>query len=225
MRRLAENLWLVTGKLPSLGLRRNMVVARQDDGRLVIHNAIAVNEATRRELAALGEPSALIVPSGYHRMDAPAYRAAFPSLRVVAPQGARAKVEEVVPVDATYDDTLGSEDSSVLLEHLDGVAKQEGVMLVRSKDGTTVVLNDAVFNMDSPSKLLPRVITTILGSAPGPRVSRLVKYGLMKDRAMARAHLERLASLPDLVRVIVAHDKVAEGAEAKRALLTAAGGL
>jgi len=52
-----------------------------------------------------------------------------------------------------------------------------------------------------------------MGSAPGPRISRLAKYSLVKDKAALRAELERLAALPDLVRMIVSHDKLTQGRE------------
>jgi hypothetical protein len=95
-------------------------------------------------------------------------------------------------------------------------------MLVRSSDGMTVVLNDVVFNMDRKKDPLGWLITTVLGSAPGPRVSRLTQLLFVKDRKALRADLERLAATPQLVRLIVAHEKVASGAEAASALRQAA---
>jgi hypothetical protein len=44
----------------------------------------------------------------------------------------------------------------------------------------------------------------------------------VKDKAALRADFERWAALPDLVRVIVSHEKVARGPEARAALLKAA---
>ncbi|MDO9021767.1 MAG: hypothetical protein Q8S73_04780 [Deltaproteobacteria bacterium] len=44
----------------------------------------------------------------------------------------------------------------------------------------------------------------------------------MKDKKALRGEFERLAATPDLVRVIVAHEKVASGAEAAAALRQAA---
>jgi hypothetical protein len=44
----------------------------------------------------------------------------------------------------------------------------------------------------------------------------------IKDKPALRADLERLANLPGLVRLIVAHEKVAHGAEASAALQRAA---
>lgn len=218
--KLSDNLWFVRGTVPGMSLRRIMVVARLKDGGLVIHNGIALEPTAQAELEAWGTPQVLVVPNGYHRLDAHAYKQRYPALRVLAPRGGRAKVEEVVPVDGDYGEP-GFADESVRFEALQGVAEQEGAMLVRSSDGTTVVLNDAMFNMDRPKDLLGNVITAVLGSAPGPRVSRLAKLALVKDKKALRADFERYAAIEDLVRVIVAHEKVASGPDARAALLQA----
>ena len=105
---------------------------------------------------------------------------------------------------------------------LHGIQDKEGAMIVRSADGTTVVLNDALFNMDTKKDVLGYLFTTLLGSAPGPRVSRLAKLVFIKDKAALRRDFERFAQIPDLVRLIVAHEKVASGPEAKHAFLRAA---
>ena len=96
-------------------------------------------------------------------------------------------------------------------------------MITRSNDGVSVVLNDCVFNMDRKRDPLGFLITTLLGSAPGPRVSRLAKLVYIKDKKALRADFERFADLPNLIRVIVAHEKVASGPDARAALLKAAG--
>jgi hypothetical protein len=197
-----------------------MTLARLADGRHVIHNGIAVADAAMREIEAWGTPAYLVVPNAFHRLDAAAYRRRYPDLRVLAPRGSRAKIEELVRVDGVLDDFPG--DRSVRFEPVHGVADAEAAMLVRSADGTTLVLTDAVFNMDRKRDVLGFLFTTILGSAPGPRVSRLAKWLLVKDAAALRRDLERWAELPDLVRLIVAHEKVATGPDARAALRTAA---
>jgi hypothetical protein len=217
---LSENIWWVGGAVPGMSLRRCMVVVRLADGRLVIHGGIALREKERLELEAWGTPSILLVPNGGHRLDAPAYKKRYPALRVLTPEGSRKRVEEVVRVDGTYQDFPA--DEAVRCETLHGVKRGEGAMIVRSADGVTVVLNDAVFNMDRKKDLLGFLFTTVLGSAPGPRVSRLAKLLFVEDKAALRADLERYAAIPDLVRLVVAHEKVASGADASAALRQAA---
>lgn len=218
--KLADNLLWVSGAIPGMSLKRTMVVVRLNDGQLVIHNGIALDDRGMAELERFGTPAFLIVPNGGHRLDAPAYKQRYPALRVFAPQGAREKVQQVVPVDGSYADF--PHDDVVQFETLHGVAESEGAMLVKSSDGTSVVLNDCMFNMDRKRDPLGFLFTTVFGSAPGPRVSRLAKLIYVKDKKALRADFERYAALPDLVRVIVAHEKVASGADARASLLAAA---
>jgi hypothetical protein len=219
LEKLAENMWWVVGSLKGMSLKRTMAVVKRSDG-LVVHNGIAMNAEEQKKLEALGEPTYLIVPNRGHRLDAPAYKKRYPKLRVFAPKGGRDAIHEMVPVDGTYEDFPA--DETVRLETLHGVDEQEGAMLVKSSDGTTVVLNDVMFNMDRKKDPLGFLFTTLLRSAPGPRVSLLVRLLYVKDKAALRADFERLAELPDLVRVMVAHEKVAHGAEASAALKKAA---
>lgn len=217
---LSENLWRVQGAIPKVTLKRVMTIAQMQDSRLVIHSPIALNESEMQRVEQAGTPAFILVPSGYHRMDAPAYKARYPLATVLTPRGARRKVEEVVLVDGNYESF--PDDGAVRLSTLPGVSEREGVMLVESNDGVTVVLNDVVMNMDRKRDVLGFLFTTLLGSAPGPRVSRLAKLQLVQDKAALRAELERLAALPRLVRLIVSHEKVAEGSDAAQALRHAA---
>jgi hypothetical protein len=218
--KLADNLWTVKGDLPGMSLKRVMAIARRTDGKLVIHSAIAMTDGEMKDLEALGEPAYLIVPNRGHRLDAPRYKKRYPSLRVYAPRGGKKGVEEKVHVDGTYEDF--PTDDAVRLEMLHGVKDQEGAMIVTSSDGVTVVLNDAVFNMDKKRDVLGYLFTTLLGSAPGPRVSRLAKLVFIDDQAALRGDLLRLADTKDLVRLMVAHENVAHGPAAGAALRTAA---
>ena len=217
---LANNLWRVQGALPGMSLKRNMTVVRRADGSLLLHSPIALDEARQRQLEALGPIAALVIPNAGHRLDAPAYKSRYPSVVSFCPRGGRTKIEEVVAVDGTYEDY--ADDGCVRLETLDGVNGAEGAMFVRSDDGVTLVLNDVVMNMDRKKDLLGYLFTTVLGSAPGPRVSRLVRLVFVKDAPALRRHLERLAATPHLQRLIVAHEKIAYGPAASACLLEAA---
>ncbi len=204
--KLETNLWRVQGTLPKMDLKRVMTLVRLEDGRVVVHSAIALDEASMSEIEAWGRPAVLLVPNGFHRLDAPAWVARYPDSEVRAPKGSRKKIEEVVRVDAGYEDFDGGE--TVMLEILEGLAKVEGVLTVRSAAGTTLVFNDAVFNMphgQGGAGLFFRYITRSTG---GPRVSRLFRLFAVKDRAAFAAHLDRLASTPDLKRIIVSHHRM-----------------
>jgi hypothetical protein len=219
IRKLAENLRWVRAPIPGVALNRTMTVARLDDGRLVIWSAIALSEPSMQELEAWGTPAFLIVPSALHRLDAVAYKARYPGLKVLAPSGARKAVEALMPLDGLLQDFPS--DERVSFAPLAGIQDKEGAMLVRSNDGTSVVLNDALFNMPMPQPMMVSLLVKAMGSAPGPRVSRVVKLLWCDDRAAFRGSLATLAQVSDLTRVIVAHDSIAEGAAAREALLAA----
>ncbi len=218
--KLADNLLWAQGSLPGMSLKRSMVVVRLSDGKLVIHNGIALEPARMAELEAFGTPAYLIVPNGGHRLDAPAYKQRYPALRVFTPKGSRARVEQVVQVDGCI--RRFSAQRPAAARNPAWGCRDRGALIVRSSDGTSLVLNDCMFNMDRKKDPLGFLFTTVFGSAPGPRVSRLAKMVFIKDKQALRADFERYAELPNLQRVIVAHEKVASGADARASLLQAA---
>lgn len=200
---LAENLWRAEGNLPSGPLKRVMTVARRSDGKLVVHNAIAMGDPEMKELEALGDLAWLVVPNGYHRIDAGRFAARYPEMKVHCPPGSRRRVGEAVRVDGTLDEIPA--DADVRFEKLHGVADAESVMVVRSKDGVTLVVNDLFFNMPHADGPVGSALKHLANSSGGPRISRISRLLLIKDKAKTRADLERLAEIPDLVRVIVSH--------------------
>ena len=99
IQRHEDNLWTVEGRLEgSNPLRRRMTLIKRKDGALVIHNGQALEEAAMKEIEAWGEPRYLIVPNGFHRMDAHAYTQRYPKLQVFCPATEDAKVRQVVKV-------------------------------------------------------------------------------------------------------------------------------
>jgi hypothetical protein len=219
--KLADNLWRVAGPFPGAPFPRTMTVARLGDGRLVIHNAIALDDGEMQELEAWGTPAFLIVPSGAHRMDARIFKDRYPGMRVIGPPGGKKKIEEVVKVDAT-DGDLG--DANVSYEVVAGTGDGEGVMVVRSAGGTTLVFNDVLMNMQK----LPGFGGFVMGlfgfTAPKPQVSRPARMFVVKDKKALRSELEKRATTPNLVRIEVGHGN-AITSEPAAALRAAAQGL
>lgn len=219
--KLAENLWRVEGDIEKMPLKRVMTIAKRLDGDLVVHSAVALAPEAMAELDAWGKVRYIIVPNGWHRIDAKRFLERYPEARVYCPQGARPRAEQVVPVHGTYADF--PIDATVSLTPLDGVGNQEGVMLVRSQDGVSVVFNDALFNMPHLPGFTGFVLRHITQSSGGLRVTRIAKLMLIKDRRAFRSHIERLAATADLRRVIVSHHEMVstDAAAALRAAVAA----
>ena len=204
--RLEPNLWRVQGSLRGMGVKRVMTLVRLDDGRIVVHSAIALDDDAMAEIEAWGRPAVLLVPNGFHRLDAPAWVVRYPDLDVRCPRGARSKVEAVVRVDGDYTDFDGGE--TLKIETLDGIAAAEGVLIVRSPSGATLVFNDALFNMPHGRGLAGWIFRYVTASTGGPRVSRVFRWFAVKDRTAFAAHFDRLADTPDLIRIIVSHHRM-----------------
>lgn len=204
--KLEANLWRVEGALEGMPLRRVMTIAQRRDGKLVIHNAIALGDEAMREIEAFGEPAYLVVPNGYHRIDAPAFKHRYPDIAVVCPAGARKRVEAVVPVAMTYDQMPADDD--VRLGHAAGTKNAEGYMVVRHGDTATLVLNDLMFNMPHVGGFAGWVLKNITASTGGPRVSRIARWFLVADKQAFADELRGFADLPGLSRVIVSHHEV-----------------
>jgi hypothetical protein len=199
LEKLAPNLWRVEGDIPGAKGTRVMTLARLRDGSLVIHNAIALEEPLMAEIEAFGSPSILLVPNGFHRLDARIYKKRYPKLRVLTPAAARKKVEEIVPVDGTFAD--GPKDDDVSLAHLDGTKEQEGIVRIESPDGTTLVVNDCINNLP----ITTGILGFFLAPTGRPAVPRIARWMMVKDKGSFRSRVEQLAAIPDLKRIIVSH--------------------
>lgn len=202
-----ENLYHLEGALPKMALRRRMTIARRTDGGLVIHNAIAVEEALMTEIESLGPVRFVVVPNSWHRLDAPNFRRRFPDATFLCPPGGRKKIEAVVAIDGTYRDF--PPDEFVQLEVLDGLKGAEGVMKVRSEAGTSLIFNDSIFNVPRLSGF-DGLVMRLLGSTGGPKVTRLMRLLAVKDKAAFQAGLEQLSETPDLLRIIPGHGNLIE---------------
>ncbi len=205
--KLSSRLWRIEGALPGMPLRRVMTVAKRADGTLVVHNAIALRAEVMKEIDAWGEVATILVPNGWHRLDAKVFKERYPRAKVLCPGGSRKKVEEVVTVDGTYDDF--PEDEHVSLRTLDGVKRFEGVMIVRAED-TTLVVTDAVFNMPHLPGLQGFVLKHLTQSSGGPRVSRVAKLLMIADKKAFADDLDALAEIPALKRIVVGHHETIE---------------
>jgi hypothetical protein len=201
MEKHAENLWSVSGKMPG-GSQRRMAVARRADGKLLIHNPIALQEDAMKELEAFGKPAYLVVPNAFHRMDSIIYKQRYPELEVLCPQTARKKVSEVVPIAGHLDEL--PKDANVELFHLRGMKQREGAILVRSKGQSAVVFNDTLLNLP--------VTSGLMGFAMAPTgtlsVPRFARWMMLQNAAELKEHLQELVGAPGLSHVVPGHGDV-----------------
>jgi hypothetical protein len=203
-----DNLWTLEGDLPGMALRRRMTLARMADGRVVVYGAMCADEATMKQITDWGEPAVMIVPNGFHRLDAHAWRERFPKTRVYCPEGSAKRVRDVVEVHGLCEDLKG--DDTVRYETLDGVGKQEGVLTVQSGGRVTRVFNDVFFNHPDLPGFAGWVMKNITDSTGGPKTTRIARLFLVKERVAFQAHLLKLANEAGLSRLVPGHGQVIE---------------
>src|SRR4051812_12527376 len=81
--RVSDTLWHVEGTMES-GTRRIMSLVRLRDGRVLMHNAIALDDAEMAAIDAWGTVAAILVPNGFHRMDCRIMQERYPAAKVYA---------------------------------------------------------------------------------------------------------------------------------------------
>jgi hypothetical protein len=162
----------------------------------------ALKEPQMEKVEALGPLRYLVVPNAGHRLDAHIFKARYPDLTVVTPEGSREHVSEAVKVDAT-DDVFA--DPAVRFVTVAGTAEMESALIVRRAAGTTLVTNDIIGHVTRPHGLGAHIMARLFDyGVHEPAVPRTVRR-FVKDPPALAAQMREWADLPDLKRIVVSH--------------------
>lgn len=199
-----ENILTVVGEIhmPLMDLPRRMTVVRLSDASLVIFSAIALDEDEMSALEAYGRPAYLIVPSDKHRLDAKTWKDRYPKIQVVAPEGAREKVNEVVSVDTV---TPRFDDPNLKFVTVPGTRGREAALVVCAPNGTTLVLNDVVGNIRNAAGFGGWLLHLAGFAGKEAQIPAVVKMAVIEDKKALRTQLLQWAEINALVRVLVSH--------------------
>ncbi|MEP6483877.1 MAG: hypothetical protein ABJB01_05460 [Rudaea sp.] len=203
---VSEGLLTVEGtiSMPLGKFPRRMTVASLSGGGTAIFSAIALAEPAMQQIEALGAPTYLVVPNAHHRMDAKIWRNRYPTMKVIAPSGARESVGEVVAVDDTE-----LVDRKVSILPVAGTAGSELAMIVSRGDETTLVLADIIAHVAHPEGLGAKVMAMLMGFGVNhPQIPSVVKHRLIKDKAELAGQFRQWAALPGLKRIIPGHGDI-----------------
>jgi hypothetical protein len=204
LRQVDQDILTVTGRIhmPLTDLPRSMTVVRLRDRRLVIWSAIALDPSEMDALETFGTPSFLVVPSDHHRLDAKIWKDRYPALQVIAPPGARDKVEELLTVDATHGDF---DDPAVTFLCVPGTDRREAALVISSPDGTTLLLSDLVANVRNAHGLQGWILRMMGFAGDHPQIPKPMKAGVIDDASAVRDMLLEWSQLPSLRRILVSH--------------------
>ncbi|MEA2698334.1 MAG: hypothetical protein QOI66_2605 [Myxococcales bacterium] len=205
--RIDDDLLTVVGNLPMpMGeFPRRMTVVRLRDRRLVIFSAIALDEPEMKALEDWGRPSFLIVPNERHRKDAKIWKDRYPEVQVIAPEGARAQAEAVVPVDATSPD-FG--DPGVEFVTVPGTNRREAALVVRGPAGTTLVVNELIWNVEDHPGVGGWLFRLVGFTGDKPKIPTFVAMKSIDDKPALKGQLEEWSRLENLRRILVSHGDI-----------------
>jgi hypothetical protein len=185
---------------------RRMTVAALEAGGSVVFSPVALHEPAMREIEAFGTPKFIVVPNGFHRLDAQIWKQRYPQAKILCPPGAKKRVAQAVKVDATSD-VMG--DDAVSLVIADGTRRAESVLLIRRDRGSTLVVNDLISHVRHPKGLGAKIFARVFGfGVKRPQMAREVRWLLVNDKAALARQLRQWAEIPDLRRIIVSHGDI-----------------
>lgn len=199
---LGPRLWYVAGRLKRGSLTRNMVVHKLATGGLLVHSVVALDDKTLQELLKLGKPEIMVVPCSIHRLDAAAWKERFPTIQVLAPKAARAAVEKVVTVDGLCEDVLPNH--GIVCHQADGLKPFELCYELDLGSGKALVVTDMLFNLPHGGGV-DGLIMKLIGSTGFFGMTFIGRMLMLRDRGAFKAWLVKMAALPNLKAVSVAH--------------------
>ena len=201
---IGDNIMTVIGDIhmPLMDLPRRMTVVRLNDSRLVVYSAIALDSDEMATLDEYGRMAFLIVPSDKHRLDAKIWKDRYPSMQIIAPEGAREKVQELVPVDTVAPD-FG--DQNVQFVTVPGTHGHDSALVVRSASGTTLILNDIVGNIRNASGFSGWLLKMAGFAGKEAQIPKVVKVAMIDDTSALRAQLLQWAEIDSLKCILVSH--------------------
>jgi hypothetical protein len=207
---VVDGVWQVQGTLPGGNpLPRTMVLWRLPSGGLCIHSAVNLSEESMAELEALGTPEILLVPNRFHRMDAPAWKARYPDLRVIAPKAARRFVDQVVPTDANCETVLPPLEVEVI--HAGGLKPLECIYKLGAKDAYVLIFTDTLFNVrDHLPGFSGFVMRYLTGSTGFFGLTRLARVFCLASTADYKSWLGEQKH-PSLTAIVVGHGPPIQG--------------
>jgi hypothetical protein len=201
---IAPDVWQVPGpaiRIPGGGrLPTCSTVIRLADRSLLVYSPIDLDDTAAAAIAAVGEVAHLVVPSLMHHLFAEAATRRWPKAMVHAVPGVRHKQPGL-----RIDRELPGHDWGPGLEAelVGGVPKLNEVVLFHQPTGT-LICADLLFHITRAENLATRLVLA-LGGTGGGRLAQSRGWGfLRKDRAAARASVERILGWP-IARVAVCH--------------------
>ena len=211
LEQIANDIWTQAQPLRFFGVEigTRMTVVRLGDGSLFVHSPVALDEATKEALAALGPVQAVVAPCLFHHLYVGEWARAYPAASLSACPGLPRKRS-----DQRWTHVLGDEPPAAWEGELDqvffGAFSMTNEIVFFHRKSRTILSCDLIFNLAAHPSRLTRTVARIAGQRePG---ATLLERVLIRDRAAAREQIGRIVAW-EAERVVLAHgDIIASGA-------------
>jgi hypothetical protein len=182
-----------------------MTAVALDDGGVALISPVPMDDAIDAQLRELGEVRYLIAPNLLHSSYLAAAHTRYPSARVVAPRGLRAKKPELT-IHCDLEDGLPEPLARALT-----MIKIEGAPVLDEftffhHASRTLVVTDLVFNIRAPQGWFANMVLWIVGCHGKLAMTRSWRM-FSRDRAATWTSIERLFALP-FDTLVMAHGDV-----------------
>jgi hypothetical protein len=202
---IAEGVWTTSRAQRFWGIETGtrMTVVRLRDGGLFVHCPVALDDATRRAVQALGEVRAVVASSLYHHLYVGEWMRAFPEALFAACPGLPDKRPELA-----WGHVLGAEPHPIWagdLEQASLSARFEREVVFFHTRTRTLICADALLNLRRHPSRLTRLVARLMGNtAPG---KGWPERFAVRDRPLARQQLDRLLRW-EIDAIVLAHGEL-----------------
>lgn len=182
-----------------------MTVVRLSGGGLFVHSPVALDDATRGEVDALGEVRAVVAPSLFHHLHVGAWMRAYPKAVFAACPGLEWKRADLAFTCVTADQAHPEWASD--LEQVYFSARRENEVVFYLARQRLLVCADALLNLATHPEASTRFVARLMGNT-APGVGRLEPL-MIRDRRVARRQVDRILAW-DFDRAVLSHGAVLE---------------
>lgn len=207
-----EEIWIAAGPIaPAFGFRypTRMAVIRLEDGALFIWSPVALSPELKAAVGALGTVRYLIAPNALHHLYLGEWKSAYPTARLYAPPGLRARRK-----DLAFDGDLGDAPPPEWSGEIDLVAVLGNLITTEivffHRRSRTTIFTDLIQNFSPDWFTGWRAVIARLDrmTALEPEVPRKFRVASVNRRAM-RAAIRRILAWPTQ-KVLMAHSAPVE---------------
>ncbi|WP_437729067.1 DUF4336 domain-containing protein [Sorangium sp. So ce861] len=216
LRTIAEDVWAYEKdfRMPVGDLPARATVVRRADGGIVLHSPLAFDDATAREIDALGEVRAIVAPSRLHHVYVKAATERWPRASVLGAPGLEKKLSGVPFAPLPRSGVAPELGDDLTVRLVEGVPYISEHVFLHARSRTLIV-TDLLFNVHEVRNFGMKAFLW-LGGAWKKTAQDHVWRVLVRDRAAAARSVADVLAW-EFERVVVAHGDVIEGDAKDRA--------